>query len=443
MDESQALAFAQDTVNLATANGALAAEATLSIARRFHVEARGSEIAKLEASTGKSLHVRIFNDGRKATLVTSDFTRDGLTAALRRCVDQTRYVAPDPFARLPDAYAENIPDLGLFDHLAAQREDAAKIADALRLEREVRAVDPRITNSSGSECSDATSITALANSNGFAGSYSATYAGLSSAPVATDGEQKRTAHYGTASRNLRDLESVDAVARIAGRRAVELFGARKPKTMRVPVIFERDIAAAVLGNIFAAVSAANVAVGNSWLAERLGERVGSDAVSIYDDGRLPGRLGSAPFDGEGSATQRTPVFERGVLRSFLFDSYYARKLGAQTTGNSTGGGIGANSFYLAPGEELLEDLIASTRRGVLVLDTIGFATEHASGNYSRGARGFLIENGELAYPIDEFTIAGRFDAMLAGVSGVANDLRFDGSVVAPSFRVAEMTISGE
>lgn len=443
MDESQAVAFTQDVVKLATANGAGEAEATLSVARSFHVEARGTAIAKLEASTAKSLHVRVFTDGRKATLVTSDFSRDGLTAALRRCIDQTRYVATDPFARLPDECAGDIPSLGLYDAGVAECADAEKIAQALTLEREIRTVDPRITNSSGSECRDAVTITALANSSGFVGSYSGTYVELSSAPVATDDGQKRTGRYGTASRTLRDLESVGEVGSTAGRRAVELFGARKPKTMHVPVIFERGIAAVVLGDILAAVSAANVAVGNSWLAQRLGDRVGSDLVSIYDDGRLPGKLGSVPFDGEGVATQRTIVFERGVLRSFLYDAYYARKLDAKSTGNSAGGGIGANSFYLAPGEKSFADLVASTPRGVLVLDTIGFATEHASGTYSRGARGFFIENGELAYPIDEFTIAGHFDAMLAGVDGVASDLRFDGTVVSPSFRVAEMTVSGE
>jgi PmbA protein len=165
-------------------------------------------------------------------------------------------------------------------------------------------------------------------------------------------------------------------------------------------------------------------------------------VNVIDDGRVPGGLGTSPFDGEGVATRRTPVFERGVLRTFLYDSYYARKLGASSTGNSTGGGIGPSNFYLEPGSMSLAELIAATPQGVLVMDTIGFATEHASGTYSRGARGFFIEGGELAYPIDEFTVAGQYIDMLAGVDAVANDLRFDSSVISPSFRVADMTVSG-
>jgi PmbA protein len=285
-------------------------------------------------------------------------------------------------------------------------------------------------------------VTAIANSTGFAAAYGWTRVGRSTGPVALDGDVKRTAQYGTAARHLADLETPASVASTAVRRAVDLFGARKPPTMRVPVIFERDVAATLLDDLFAAVSAANVAVANSWLSGQIGSRIGSDLVTVVDDGRIPGGLGSAPFDGEGVPTRRTPVCEGGVLRTFLYDTYYARKLGAATTGNSTGGGIGPSNFYLEPGSQTLAELIAATPVGVLVMDTIGFATEHASGTYSRGARGFFIEDGELAYPIDEFTIAGRYTEMFAGVDAVASDLRFDGSVVSPSFRVAEMMVSG-
>jgi PmbA protein len=184
-------------------------------------------------------------------------------------------------------------------------------------------------------------------------------------------------------------------------------------------------------------------VSNSYLADAIGETIGSPLVTIVDDGRLSGGLGSAPFDAEGTPTQRTIVFERGVLKSFLFDTYYARRLGARSTGNASGGGIGVHNFYLQAGDRTLDGLIAATPRGVLVYDTIGFATEYASGTYSRGARGMWIENGELAYPVDGFTIASNFRAMLAGIDAVADDLRFDGSFVAPSFRIAEMTISGD
>ena len=265
---------------------------------------------------------------------------------------------------------------------------------------------------------------------------------LSTSPIAADGENKRIGSYGTAARSYAGTFDVATIAERAVARAVAGIGSRKPATMRAPVIFERDVASMVLGDLFTAISAANVAVGNSFLVDRIGERVGSDLATIVDDGRLPSGLGTSPFDSEGVPTRRTVVFERGTLRTFLYDSYYARRLGAASTANAAGGGIGPNNFYLVPGERSLEALIASTARGVFVTDTIGFSTESVTGTYSRGARGFAIENGELAYPIDEFTIAGNLATMLAAVDAVANDLVFDQSIVSPSFRVAEMTVSG-
>lgn len=441
----QALEFAQAAVDSALRAGASQAEATLSISDRFSTEARDRAVTKLEQSTGRSLHMRVFVDGRKATLQSSDFDRNNLERTISAAVAQARHVASDPFALLPDI-SDGKPgdaDFDLYSDDVAERDAQQKIDEALELERRIRETDSRITNSNGSHVGDIICTTALVNSGGFAGAYRSTRVHRTTSPVALDGDAKRTGAYGTAARRLSDMEEAPSVAAKAVRRTVGLFGARKPQTMRAPVIFERDVAATVLSDLFAALSASNVAVGNSWLTERVGQRIGSDLVTIFDDGTMPGLLGTTPFDGEGVPTQRTQVFDRGVLRTFLYDTYYARKLGAKSTANSTGGGVGPNNFYLEAGERSLEDLVKDTKRGILVLDTIGFATEHASGTYSRGARGYYIENGEIAYPVEEFTIAGSFPEMLAGIDAVANDLRFDAGVISPSFRVAEMTISGD
>lgn len=443
---TEALEYAQSAVDAALRAGATQAEATISINDRFSTEARDRAVTKLEQSTGRSLHVRVFVDGRKATLATSDFELAHLEEAVAAAVLQARHVASDPYAVLPEASGRDAGehrDLELFSDDVAQREAQTKIDEALDLEARIRALDSRISNSNGSHVGDTVSTIALVNSNGFAGAYRSTRAHRSVSPVALDGETKRMGAYGSAARRLLDMEDPADVARKAVERTVGMFGARKPQTMRVPVIFERDVAAAVLSDIFSALSAANVAVGNSWLAERAGSRIGSEAVTIVDDGTLPGLLGTSPFDGEGVPTRRTVVFERGTLRTFLYDTYYAHKLGAQSTGNGSGGGVAPNNFYLEPGSRSLEQVIAATPRGILVMDTIGFATEYASGTYSRGARGLYIENGEIAYPVEEFTIAGTFPEMLAGIDAVASDLRFDAGVVSPSFRVAEMTVSGD
>ncbi len=441
---ADALEHAQAALDRAMREGAWQAEAGICVSERFSAEARDRTITKLEQSTGRSLHLRVFVDGRKASLSTSDFDRENLRAAVATAIAAARHVGRDPFALLPESagVADGF-DLQLYSDELANREAGSKIDEALALERRVRELDSRITNSNGSHVSDTVNTTVLVNSNGFAGEYRSTRAHRSSSPVALDGTAKRTGSYASAARRLNDMEDLESIACKAVDRTVGLFGARKPPTMRVPVIFERDVAAGVLSDLFAAVNASNVAIGNSWLAESIGRRIGNDLVTVVDDGTMPGKLGSAPFDGEGVPTQRTIVFEKGTLRTFLYDTYYARKLGSASTGNSTGGGVGPNNFHLAPGSCTFEDLVARTERGVLVIDTIGFATEHASGTYSRGARGYYVENGRLAYPIEEFTIATTFPQMLEGIDEVANDLRFDGSIVSPSFRVSEMTVSGD
>ncbi len=441
----EALAFAALAVTAAVEHGAGAAEATLTINDRFSAEARGGQLTKLEQSRGRSLSMRTFVGRRRASMSTTDLTHDGIRSLAKRIVAASAFVGEDPHAGLPDsvAPAADDPALEMLSPDVAAREPLAKIEDVLALERAIRQTDPRIDNSRGSHAGDSQATVALVNSLGFRGAYRMTSASRSTSPIARDGDVLRIGSYGSAARGYSGLDSVESVARHAVKRALDLCGARRPATTRVPVIFERDVAAAVLGDLFNAVNAANVAVSNSYLADAVGETIGSAHVTIVDDGRLPGGLGTSPFDAEGTPTRMTTVFERGVLKSFLYDTYYARRLGAQTTGNASGGGIGVNNFYLYAGAVTLDELIASTARGVLVYDTIGFATEHASGTYSRGARGVWIENGELAYPVDQFTIASNFKAMLAAVDAVANDIRFDSGIVSPSFRVAEMTISGD
>ncbi len=436
--------FAQRIVGLATDAGATQAEASYTVVDRFSTEARGTELVKLEQSVGRGVTVRVFANGGKASLATSDLSEGGLETFVREAVDAARFVSADPHSGLPD-YEPPAPGeatLALYSDDVRSRDAETKIEAALALERVSRAVDSRIVNSSGARVADMTMTLALANTLGFAGSYRASQVGAGVSPIAQDGAIKRTGSYGSAARSYAALEDIGSIAIKAAKRAVALIGARKPATMRVPVIFEREVAALVLADIFAAVSAANVAVGNSFLENKIGERIGSEFATIVDDGRLTGGLGTSPFDGEGVSTRRTVVVENGVLRTFLYDTYYGRRLGAASTGNALGGGIGPNNFYLQAGNEDLEALIAATPRGVLVLDTIGFSAESVTGTYSRGARGYLIENGELAYPIDEFTIAGNLVEMLGAIDAVANDLVFDQATVSPSFRVAEMTISG-
>jgi PmbA protein len=439
------LELATHVVALALEAGATQADATATVAERFSVEARDASVEKLEQSIGRSITLRAFVAGARATLSTTDLSTEGLRDFVRETVDAARFVGADEYGGIPETAsydASRDGELELYADDVRSRGAEQKIEDALALERLIRRHDSRIVNSRGSHVADSIATISLANSHGFASSYRCSSASLDTSPIAADGDAKRIGSYGTAARGYGATFSTDMVATRAVAQAVGGIGARKPATMRGPVIFERDVAARVLGDLFTALSASNVAIGNSFFAERIGEKLGSDRVTLVDDGRLPRGLGTSPFDAEGVPTQRTIVFERGILRSFLFDTYYARRLGAKSTGNAAGGAIGPNNFYLEAGDRSVEALIAGTPRGVFVVDMIGFSTESVTGTYSRGARGFAIENGELAYPIDEFTIAGNLIEMLAAIDGVANDLVFDGSIVSPAFRVAEMTISG-
>jgi PmbA protein len=252
----------------------------------------------------------------------------------------------------------------------------------------------------------------------------------------------------TVHRRLGGLEDPDVVGRRAAERAARRLGARRVPTCEAPVIFDALTARSLLSHLFGCVSGYAVYRQTSFLAARMNETIASDAVTVIDDGRLTGGLGSKPFDGEGQPTRRNLVVQRGRLRSWLLDSYSARKLGLATTGNASRGaasppGVGPTNLWLEPGRGTLDELVADTGRGLLVTELIGQGFNPVTGDYSRGASGFWIERGELAYPVEEITIAGNLGAMLTGIDRVGGELLWLGSMAAPPVRIARMTIAGE
>src|SRR3989454_2009181 len=268
------------------------------------------------------------------------------------------------------------------------------------------------------------------------------------APIAVqDGLMQRDYWY-TVGRKLNRLDSPEAVGQEAGRRTVRRLGARKITTCRVPVVFEPEIAGSFLGNLCSAVNGYAIYKGASYLVGRLGERIAPDMVTVYDDGLMPGGLGSKPFDGEGLPTRKTAIVEQGILKNYLLDTYAARKLGLASTGNAArsvgeASSVGATNLYLAPGMATPEAIVRSVTRGLYVTELIGFGINMVTGDYSRGAVGFWIENGELAYPVEEITIAGNLRDMWMGVEAIGNDLVFRGRIASPTVKIAEMTVAGE
>jgi PmbA protein len=360
-----------------------------------------------------------------------------------------RATAPDAAAGLPEGpFASGAPDLDLFD--PADREVAveARIADARDAEAAARALDTRIVNSEGSQVGSVFSRLVYGNSEGFLGEFESASHSLFSEPVARANGAMQRDYWLTVGRSLASLEAPASVGRRAAERAVARLGARRVPTCEVPVIFEPLTARSLLGHLVSCVNGYSVYREATYLAGRLGDPVAAPTLNVIDDGRLPAALGSRPFDGEGLPTRRTVIVERGVLKSYLLDSYSARKLGLESTGNasqSSGGGAGAapTNLWIEPGERSLEEIVADTERGLLVTELIGMGFNPVTGDYSRGAAGMWIENGSISHPVEEITVAGNLSEMLSGIDAVGNDLLRLGRVSAPTLRVARMTVAGE
>ncbi len=438
----------QDVLARALAKGATEADGYLIEERSFSAQVRLGQVETVTHSRDQRLSLRVFVGRASAAASTSDLSRDSLERLIDDATSLARITAEDPLAGLPDpaTLIRRVPDLDLTDPRGHDLAPEEKIAIARRGEAAALAVDPRITNSEGAEFSDRQASYAYATSRGFLGSYRTSSFGLTVAPVASAaGEMQRDAWYSTARKRDR-LESPEEVGRIAARRALRRLGARQVKTAEVPVIFDPETAAGLAGAVAGAASGPALYRGTSFLLNRLGKRIASSMVTIVDDGTIPAALGSKPFDGEGLAVGRTTIVGSGVLESYLLDTYSARKLGLVSTHHAsrTGSGVGAawNNLMLLPGDASPEDLIRSVRRGFYVTELIGFGVSYVTGDYSRGAVGHWIEDGELAYPVEEVTIAGNLLEMLDAVDGVGNDLVLRDVTSAPTVKIARMVVAG-
>ena len=250
------------------------------------------------------------------------------------------------------------------------------------------------------------------------------------------------------ARTLSKLDAPEKVGRIAAQRTLRRLGARKAKTGNVPVVFDPMVSTSILEHIFEGINGDSVYRGASFLAGKLGQKIAGDAVTVIEDGTIPGGFGTAPFDGEGIPTRRTVVIENGVLKSYLLNTYTAKKLGLETTANASRGlagtpGIGPGNYFLQPGSKTPKELIAGIQQGLYVTEFLGQGVNLVTGDYSRGASGLWISNGELAYPVEEITVAGNLKELFFNISEIANDLEFRGSIAAPTIRVDGLTVGGE
>ncbi len=340
------------------------------------------------------------------------------------------------------------PDLDLYDPAGGSVDAARAIALAKEGEAAAFAYDARITNSEGSTFGRTAGGAAIVLSSGFRGAYKGSYQSLSVVPIAPDaGGKNRRGYHWTARRHLADLDPPAEVGREAARRTLRKLGARSVPTCTVPVVFDPDAARSILGLLAGCVMGSSIWRKSSYLVDREGTRIASDLVTVVDDPLLPRGPGSRAFDGEGLASRRNVVVEKGILRTVLCDSYSARKLGrASTASASRGGGAGVgastSNFILRPGTDSNEAILRATPRGLYVTEMMGFGFNPVTGDFSRGAAGFWIEGGELAYPVSEVTISLNVDQLWQSIDAVGSDLDMRTSTASPTLRVASMTVAG-
>src|SRR5215475_3661748 len=442
---------AQDIVARAMAGGATAAECVVREGDEFSTLVRLGQVETLKESGSKSIGVRVFFGQRAASTYSSDFSREGLDRMVKSALELAKITSEDPFGGIPDAsqLGQISGDLDLYHEDVYSLPGADRIEYARRAEKAALDFDARIKNSEGGSFDAATGHKVLANSHGFVGEYRRSYCSVAAIPIAQDekGGMQRD-YWFSVARNLARLDPPEQVGRVAAERTIRRLGARKAKTAQVPVIFDPMVAASILEHIFEGVNGDSVYRGASFLAGKMGQKIAGDNVTVIDDGTIPGGFGTSPFDGEGIPTRRTLVIENGVLTSYLLNTYTAKKLGLETTGNASRGlagtpGIGPGNYFLQPGKKTPKELIAEVKEGLYVTEFLGHGANLVTGDYSRGASGLWISRGELTYPVEEITVAGNLKDMFRNLSEIGNDLEFRGSVACPTIRIDGLTVGGE
>lgn len=442
---------ATEAVRLAMQRGASAAEAVATDGSEFSTTVRLGQVETLKEAGSKAVGVRVFAGQSSASTYSSDLSPEGIKKMVESAVELARVTTADPMAGLPDPadLGKLEGDLGLYHDDVYSLSSADRIDYARRAEIAATSGDARIVNSDGGSFDAAVGYKVLANSLGFVGSNRRSYCSVVAIPIAQmEGSAMQRDYWYSVSHSLKNLKSPEEVGAIAARRTLRRLGARKVKTAKVPIVFENTVSAALLGHIFEAVNGDSVYRGASFLTGKLNEKIAGKNINVVDDGTIPGLFGTSPFDSEGVVSRRTNVIENGVLKSYLLNTYTAKKLGLKTTGNASRGlagtpGIGPGNFFLQAGAKSLQEIIADIKEGLFVTEFLGHGVNLVTGDFSRGATGLWIENGELTYPVEEITVAGNLKDMLCNVSEIGNDLEFRGAVACPTLRIDGMTVAGE
>jgi PmbA protein len=423
----------------ANAKGATACEVDVSEGFGQSVTVRCDEVETIEFNRDKGIGITIYSGQRKGYASTSDFSAQALRETVEAALDIARFTAEDDCAGLAEAalMARDCPDLDLYHPWALTVEDA--IETARLCEQAAFDASPLVSNSEGASISTQQAHFVSANSLGFMGGYPTSRHYISCSVIAGEQDAMQRDDWYTTHRNASRLDAPGQVGRIAAERAVARLGGRKVKTGEFPVIFEAPLAGGLLGSLVHAASGGALYRKSSFLLDQLGKRIMPEFIQIAERPHIPCGLGSASFDSDGVATRDREVVTDGVLQGYFLSTYTARKLGMQTTANAGG----SHNLIIQPGEYDLAGLIARMGRGLLVTELLGQGINYVTGDYSRGAAGYWIENGKIAYPVEEITIAGNLKKMLAGIVAVGNDVQVRGTKLTGSIMIDRMTVAGE
>lgn len=426
------------------------ADAFYSWGRETEITARDGAVENLKQAVTNGVGLRVFKDGRLGFGYTSDVTNDGLKRLAEQVVAIANATASDKNNGLPPREllrpVTTRPDV--FDPAVEALSNDALMTTAIEVEKAAMSKDPRVKKVDEVGSGSYVSRTALVNSEGFAAESEKTYAWLYAGVVGELDGQKQSAWFVDYSTHLADLDAAETVAAEAVRRAVRMLGARKIESAELPVIFEPDMTKSFVRGLLGALNGDMVYKKSSFLMDMLGQDVASKLFTVVDDGTLDRRTGSRSFDGEGLATGRLVLFDQGRLERFLYDTYTANKAGAKPSGTADRSygslpSIGTTNLFLEPGTTPAAELIAGLDKAIIVTHMMGSGVNTVNGEYSRGASGLFVENGEIAYPVQEITVAGNMLEMLKDINAVGDDMDWRGSAGAPSIRFGKLTVAGK
>ncbi len=443
--------LASELVSALKKQGADAADVYIVSSDGFNTTVRLGEIERLQQSTSKGLGLRVFKNGATALTFTTDFQGKTVQDLVKETLEIVKVSNADKFNGLApkEFLGEHKGKMMLFDESIAKLTPEKKIAMVKEMEDAGRSFDKRITNSNGASWSNSVGQITLANSDGFVGQYQTTIASMSVGLLAEeDGVKQRDGWY-TFNRFFKNLASPKSVGEEAARRTIRRLGGKKVKSQAVQVVLDPDVASDFVGMIFGAASGSSIYRRSSYLVDKVGEQVAAPSITIIDDATMEDGLASRPFDAEGVKSSNVTVIENGVLKTYVCDSYSARRLNAKVTGNAVRSyqgapSVGATNLFLKNGKTDPKDIIKSVKNGLYLTEMFGSGVNNVTGDFSQGASGYWIENGELSYPVQEITIAGNVLKVLKNVQMIGNDLSFKlGSTASPTLLIGEMTVGGE